>query len=190
MRIACCWSSATTTVPTRTSNPHQVPSARQPRVLHARRIRIKLTSGIIMPMDFSASLVHKVQSESIVNHIVDNPSTASAEATAANCTGESPVGRTIGKLALESRKVDIIQPVRIAPDLNAIKCIAIVTPGPLRLLVNKRLQHSSYGIVEPNKVGILTLTSRILLGQPSCLAPLRPASQNSTPRRAAVESPP
>jgi hypothetical protein len=53
------------------------PSAYQPRFLHARRTRMRLTTGMTMPIHFSGS-VHKVQRDSTVNQIVESPSTASA----------------------------------------------------------------------------------------------------------------
>src|ERR1039458_2381267 len=124
MRIACSCVRATATVTTSRTNPHHVPSARQPRLLHALRMRTKLTSGMTMPMDFSASLVHNVQRESIVNQIVDNPSTASVDASAANCVGESPAGRAIGKLTSESGKADMNFGALKCREFGATKCIA------------------------------------------------------------------
>ncbi len=89
IRIVCCWIRTATAVTNSNASPHHVPPERQSRPRHTLKIRIRLTNGITIPIDFSASVVHKVQRESTVNQIVDSPSTARRVETAANFTGES-----------------------------------------------------------------------------------------------------
>jgi hypothetical protein len=69
--------------------PHQLPFISQRSERQARRIRIKLTSGIIIPIDFNASVVHILHRKRPVDRMLDRPSTARPAASAAACGGES-----------------------------------------------------------------------------------------------------
>jgi hypothetical protein len=52
---------------------------------------MKLTNGIIMPIDFRASVVHNPQRKKTVDRILATPSTARHAASPAACGGESLV---------------------------------------------------------------------------------------------------
>src|ERR1017187_5851738 len=107
IRIPCCWIRAAAIVISRSAKPHQVPSACHPSFLHTRRMRSRLTTGMTMPIDFSASVVHKVQRLITEGQIIDSPSTASVVASAENCTGESSHRRTPCKGISESGNADM-----------------------------------------------------------------------------------
>jgi hypothetical protein len=61
-----------------------------------------------MPIDFSASVVHKIQRESTVSQIVVSPHTASTVESPANCTGDNPLLCAIGKLASEFGRANMV----------------------------------------------------------------------------------
>src|SRR5215472_6317351 len=79
----------------RMARPHQLPSISHPRVRHTRRISTKLTNGIIMPMDFSASVIQRAHSADAVDEMVDTPRIARTAANPAACAGESLAARDV-----------------------------------------------------------------------------------------------
>src|SRR5271154_1142210 len=91
------------------TRPHQLPSISHPSERHTRRISTKLTSGINMPIDLRASVVHRNQRAFIVDQIVDRPRTASRAASAAErgtLNAAAPVSGN-GLSSAAAGKVDI-----------------------------------------------------------------------------------
>src|ERR1700742_3141011 len=98
------------------TRPHQLPSISQPRERQTRKTSTKLTSGINIPIDFRASMVHSVHRAPTVEKIADRPRIATRAASAAAGGALSPAAPAdrSGLTSAVAGKVDIQILIRAA----------------------------------------------------------------------------
>src|ERR1700761_2461226 len=106
----------TAAVTTRMTRPHQLPSISHPSERQARKTSTKLTSGINIPIDFKASIVHKVHRAPTVEKIVDRPriATSAASPAARDALSHSAPADRSGLTSAVAGKVDIQIVIRAA----------------------------------------------------------------------------